>query len=254
MASPQEIAGDFGIPADLIKHIDPESPAPVRMMAAAGTLPLPPAQLMSVLYVLVGDPDPKISATANKSLEGLPESLLVSTIDSKTHPRLLEFLAFHRKEPSVLETIVLRRQTNDQTICYLAETASADVVEIIASNQERSLVTPEILLHLKANPECPVALVDKVAGWQRINGIELQTDDLVEIPDEVQAAAAAAADMAGAPQDMAPPPMAPTPGPHEADADLRALLAERLESRDRGLVWPAGVRSALVTWTPDAVR
>ncbi len=44
------------------------------------------------------------------------------------------------------------------------------------------------------------------------------------------------------------------PGPHEADADLRALLAERLESRDRGLVWPAGVRSALVTWTPDAVR
>lgn len=183
MASPQEIAGDFGIPAELTKHIDPASPSPIRMMAAAGTLPLPPDQLMSVLYVLVGDPDPKVSATAKKSLEGLPESLLVGNIDGKTHPRVLEFLAFHRKEHAVLETVVLRRQTNDETICYLAENAEADILEIIASNQERSLVTPEILLHLKANPECPVALADKVAGWQRINGIELETDDLVEVPE-----------------------------------------------------------------------
>jgi hypothetical protein len=202
--TPHEIAQDFGIPADLIKHIDPTSPVPVRLMAAAGTLPLPPAVLMSVLYVLIGDPDEKVSTTAAKSLNGMPESLLVSTIDGKTHPKTLEFLAFHRKEPALLETVVLRRQANDRTICFLAETGSADIVEIIASNQERTLITPEIFLHLKANPEAPAALLDRVEGWLRLNGIELEVDDLVEGPEIVGEAYEA--------QELPPELEYPTPG------------------------------------------
>lgn len=40
------------------------------------------------------------------------------------------------------------------------------------------------------------------------------------------------------------------PEPHGADADLRALLEHHLEPRDGSLVWPPGVRSALVSWEP----
>ena len=205
MPTPQEIAQDFGITADLVKHIDPTSAVPVRLMAAAGTLPLPPAVLMSVLYVLVGDPDAKVSTAATKSLNEMPASLLVSTIDGKTHPKILEFLAYHRKEPALLETIALRRQANDHTICYLAETGPGDIVEIIASNQERTLITPEIFLHLKANPEAPVALLDRVEGWLRLNGIELEVDDLVEGPEILAEAYEA--------QELPPEVEYPTPGP-----------------------------------------
>ena len=222
MPNPAEIAQDFGIPAALVKHIDPASPVPVRMMAAAGTLPLPPAQLMSVLYVLVGDPDPKISAAASKSLNGMPESLLVSTIDGKTHPKILEFFAFHRTEAALLETIVLRRQTNDHTICYLAETAPADILEIIASNQERTLITPEIYLHLKANAEAPAALLDRVAGWLRLNAIELEVDDLVEGP-EIVAEEYVAQEL---PPELDTPPAMPSADLPAAPADAHAVAPE----------------------------
>ncbi len=171
------IAEDFGIPPDGIKNIDPASPPPVRMMAAAGTLPVPPRVLMSMLYVLMGDPDRNVAATARKTLLGMPAPLLVKNIDPQTHPRILEFLAFHRTEEPLLEVIALRRQATDKTLCYLAENAPAMIIEIIAGNQERTLVTPEIVLHLEANPDCSPALVEKVRSWQRMNGIELTREE-----------------------------------------------------------------------------
>ncbi len=212
MPSTQEIARDFHIPADTIRHIDPTSPVAVRMMGAAGTLPLPPKVLMSVLYVLMGDADEKVAKTAKVSLLGLPASLLVKNIDIETHPRLLEFLAFHRTEEEILETVVLRRQTNDTTICYLAETASANIVEIIAGNQERSLVTPEIYLHLKANPECPASVLEKMQGWHRMNGIVLEAEELMEAPPEDEAPPPYPPEEGYGPDDVGPPPPVPEGG------------------------------------------
>lgn len=214
MPSIQAIARDFHIPPDLVRHVDSTSPVAVRMMGAAGTLPLPPKVLMSVLYVLMGDPDDKVAKTAKVSLLGLPASLLVKNIDIETHPKLLEFLAFHRKEEAILETVVLRRQTNDKTMCYLAETAPANIVEIIAGNQERALVTPEIYLHLKANPETPVSVLEKLEGWHRMNGIVLEADDLVETPIEGEAPQSSPAppyppEEDYGPDDLGPPPQAP---------------------------------------------
>jgi len=209
--STPDIARDFHIPPDAVRHIDPTSPVAVRMMGAAGTLPLAPTVLMSVLYVLMGDADDKVAKTAMVSLLGLPASLLVNSIGVETHPRLLEFLAFHREEEEILETIVLRRQTNDKTICYLAETASPTIVEIIAGNQERSLVTPEVYLHLKANPECPASLLEKMASWQRMNGIVLDAEELALEPTADEPALAPPPyppDEDYAPEDLGLPPTA----------------------------------------------
>jgi len=178
----QQLAADFGIPSADARNIDPSSPVPIRMMAAMGTVPVAPAVLISIQYVLIGDPDKGVSAAAQKSLKEMPVGLLVKNIGVSTHAKLLEFLAFNRTEETLLETIVLRRQTNDKTICYLAETASPRILEIIVGNQERTLVTPEITLHVKANPECPAALLDKLISWQRMNGIELEVEELQEAP------------------------------------------------------------------------
>jgi len=247
--SAQEVASDFGIPDDLVQHIDPGSALPVRMMAATGTLPVAPKQLMSILYVLLGDPDDKVSGAAKVSLLGLPAELVSKNIDAETHPRVLEFMAFHRKEEIILENVVLRRQTNDETICYLAETASMNVLEIIAGNQERTLVTPEILLHLRANPECPVNLQEKVASWQRMNGVELEVEELFEVPlelDEEESvetapppsevpveepaaldeAAAAPDEAAAAPTEIEEEPLPPPVAPWEGAEDLYEEYAQ----------------------------
>jgi len=204
VASPQDVARDFGIPDDLVRHIDPASKLPIRMMGATGMLPVPPRVLLSILYVLLGDPDPKVSGAAKVSLLGLPEDLISKNLDIDTHPRVLEFMAFHREEESILENVVLRRQTNDETICYLAETAPPNILEIIAGNQERTLVTPEILLHLQANPACPVNLIEKVSSWQRMNRVELQTEALVEEPAEPPPAQPVEPELQEAPAQGAP--------------------------------------------------
>jgi len=215
LATTPEIARDFHIPVDAVRHIDPTSPVPVRMMGAAGTLPLPPKVLMSVLYVLLGDPDEKVAKTARVSLQGLPTALIVKNIDGETHHKVLEYMAFHRPEEEILETVALRRQTNDKTICYLAETASANIVEIIAGNQERALVTPEVYLHLKANPEISPDLLERMASWQRMNGIVLEADELREAPavdeaplePEPQRPPPFPPDEEYGPDDLGPPPV-----------------------------------------------
>lgn len=178
----QQIADDFDIPPADLRNIDPSSPVAIRMMAATGAIPVNPAILLSIQYVLMGDPDQAVAAAAQKSLKEMPVGLLVKNIGISTHPKLLEFLAFNRTEEPLLENIVLRRQTNDKTICYLAEIASPRILEIIVGNQERTLVTPEIALHAKANPECPIALLDKLVSWQRMNGVQLDVEDLQEAP------------------------------------------------------------------------
>ncbi len=214
MPDVQEIANAFGIPPDAVKHIDPGSPARVRLMAATGALPLAPRVMMSVLYVLIGDPDKKVARAAEKSLLEMPPSLLVKNIDPRTHAKILEFLAMHHDDEALLETIVLRRQATDATLCYLAETASAKIIEIIAGNQERTLITPEIVLHLAANDACSAALLDKVKSWQRMNGVKL--------PDVTLKPRAPAAEQPAPAPAAGRPPRAAPPGELVGDEDLLA--------------------------------
>jgi hypothetical protein len=220
----QEIADAFGIPDDALRNIDPGSPPQMRMMAAMGTLPVPPRVLMSILYVLMGDPDEKVAATAKDSLLGMPTKLLVANIDPKTHPKILEFLAMNQDDEDLLEAIVLRRTATDATLCYVAETGSAKIIEIIAGNQERTLVTPEITLHIAANENCTAALLDRLKSWQRMNGVKLPD---VELGKRTPAGADAGAEV----QDQSdhPAPAAPEASP---PGDLAGDEAHALSAAD----------------------
>ena len=51
------------------KFADPGSPLPGRMMAAGGTLPLPPGQIATVLYCLTLDPEEQVRENLEKLLE-----------------------------------------------------------------------------------------------------------------------------------------------------------------------------------------
>ena len=77
----------------LRKHVDPGSPPAVRMMAARGMLPMGPKDMLSVLACLQFDLDEKVAASAQKSLQELPDRILLGGVKENLHPQVLDQLA-----------------------------------------------------------------------------------------------------------------------------------------------------------------
>jgi len=201
----EDICERLEIPENLRKHVASNTPPRAKMAVARGLLPVPPKTLLAMQYILLGDAAKDVAAETEKALLGMPEDRLVPLLDRKTHPKLLEFLAYRRPDHQQLaEAVALSHQINDKTLCYLAEAGTSRVCEIVAGNQERLIITPQVRHFLERNSNASKALTDRVRSFQRLYGIELSG-----IPDDVDqtttvAPSPAATDAESAPQ---PPPI-----------------------------------------------
>ncbi len=199
-----EIADRLGIPDALRKQIAADAPVRGRLAVAKGLLPAPPKVLLAMQYALLGDPDEKVVEAALAGLVGIPVDRLLPLLDSETHPKILELLAYKRPtDERLLEKIVLLRQANDKTLCYLAETGSERIAEIVGNNQERLITTPTILRFLRRNPRVPRSLVDRITTFQRLYGISVEEVTLEEQNASDRARQAATAVPAPTPQPIA---------------------------------------------------
>src|SRR4051812_3327473 len=82
-----------GGPDNFAKSMDPNSPPPMRMMAARAMAPIPPKSLVPIIYQLMMDPDPKIAAAATKSFKSLDDKMVAPIIgDGFAPPMLLRAL------------------------------------------------------------------------------------------------------------------------------------------------------------------
>ncbi|MCO4770887.1 MAG: hypothetical protein KDA24_12715 [Deltaproteobacteria bacterium] len=176
------------IPPALRKHIAPGAGQRARMAVARGILPTPPKTLLAMQYVLVGDDDPEVAAAAEKSLVSMPPRILSGLLNMKTHGKVLEFLAYKRtQDEELMERIVLMRQVNDKTMCFLAENGTDRVAEMISQNQERLIITPQILRFLQRNPHSLASTLERVVTFLRLHGINLDEPT----PEELAASEAA---------------------------------------------------------------
>jgi len=159
----------LGIPPEFARYVDPDSPKEFRVLAARGVIPAPPRTLIAIQYCLLADPDPMVSTSASEGLLSHPIKVLENALDDRTHSKILEFFAFNRsdQEPFV-EQIILKRQLNDRSICFLAEVVSARLLDIISNNQERLLSTPALFEHIKKNPAASRAMIDRVDAFLRL--------------------------------------------------------------------------------------
>ncbi|MGB8330406.1 MAG: hypothetical protein WCE62_09785, partial [Polyangiales bacterium] len=65
------------IPEQLRRFADRDGPAPARMMAARGMVPVKGGGLVVLLVQLTSDPDPAVSKAAGETLKHLPEGVLL---------------------------------------------------------------------------------------------------------------------------------------------------------------------------------
>lgn len=154
----------FSPPPAVMRFVGPEVSREAKLLAARGTLPLPPKDLVAALFFLTREPDSEIAQSAEKSLLGMPAGVLKGIVsDTGTPPLILDFVA--RKLPpdsELQEVIALNRATDDETIIYQARLPNKRVVDIISANQLRILRTPKIVDALSENVLTGAAVIDRV--------------------------------------------------------------------------------------------
>ncbi|MBN9684976.1 MULTISPECIES: hypothetical protein [unclassified Corallococcus] len=163
------------LPPNLRKHVDPNAPVPLRMMAAKSLVPLNPADMLGALYMLTFDPDAGVRETAAKTSSNLPERILGSALrDEGVQPPVLGyFLGLLKDKEAYAEMLVLNSETPDDAVASVASSCSPKVAEIISQNQLRLLRNEGILRGLCANPGVPASLVDSVCDFAVRSGLVL---------------------------------------------------------------------------------
>jgi len=148
------------------RYVRRDGPVEVRRMAARGALPLPPAELATVLFVLLHDPDDETKARARDSLDALPRSIVLSVLSGPAHPSVLSYLGrAHVDDAELLEKLALNPEADDTTIAWLATLPHKRVVDIISNNQQRMLRCPDIVEALGSNPLTGRSVIDRILSF-----------------------------------------------------------------------------------------
>ncbi|MGM0556700.1 MAG: hypothetical protein ACQEVA_10015 [Myxococcota bacterium] len=166
---------ESAFPAQLQKHVAPDAPTKLKMMAARGMLPAPPEQMILVLYQLSFDSDSQVQKAVREALKDMPPNVVVPAIQKTQREGVLDWIGRVRAgEPEVGEAIATNRATHDQTIAVLARNAGKNLADIIATNQVRVLRTPKIIEALYQNPEVGSATIDSLLELAQRENVELK--------------------------------------------------------------------------------
>jgi hypothetical protein len=168
------------------RYVRRDAPVEVRRLAAGGALPLPPVELVTVLFVLVHDADATVKDRARTSLERLPDNVIGAALSGPTNPAVLSYCAqTFREIPERIEAIALNSHADDETIAFLASLPHKRIVDIVSNNQERMLRCPDIVDALGTNPLTGRSVIDRILsflGLQRGAREEIDESDEELLP------------------------------------------------------------------------
>lgn len=169
------ITADF-LPPNMLKHVDPKAPVPLRMMAAKALVPLSPPDMLSVLFMLSYDPDPGVREQVQKTASALQDRTAASGFrDEEVHPPVLGyFLRLYGQNDTYAEMLILNGNTPDDAVAAVAENCSKRTAETIGQNQLRLLRHDGIIRALSKNPNAAGALIDGVCDFAVRSGMNLE--------------------------------------------------------------------------------
>jgi hypothetical protein len=108
-------------------YVRPETAKEEKLKAARGEIPLSPADLGMVLFLLSRDQDPDLKNAAVTSLGDMPDSMLIPLASAPdTHPLLLDMLArVHIANEKLVETLFAHPGLDIRTRQFLADRLAA---------------------------------------------------------------------------------------------------------------------------------
>src|SRR5262245_54504611 len=144
------------------------APRPIRLSAARGVLPLPRAELVRILIVLLRDADEEVSHEASKCLGSLAENEILGMLNDPAVPaELLDHFGTPSASPAVLEAVLANSATPADTLRRLAPSLVSRHIDILLLNQVRLIDSPDLLDHLSANPALTPLQRSRVEEFRR---------------------------------------------------------------------------------------
>ena len=159
------------------------APAAMKLMAARGMAPLPPAELVVAIYQLGFSAEETVREAAMKSAADLPDAVLQGALAAALDPRVLDFFARRvTKRDKLVQLLLLNRAVHDDTLRYLATVLDEAGLETIAKNDERLLRSPGIIAALYLNPRTRMSTAQRIVELAARNDVRV---DQIPTFDEI---------------------------------------------------------------------
>ncbi len=132
------------------------APKDIRVLAARGTVPLPPRRMIELLVLLSKDSDPEIATQAALTLRTWDKDEIAQQLKAPHCSRaILEHFAAPDGSLEFLREVIANPSAPEKLIASLALRAPAALLEPILDNRMRILKFPDILECVKRNPAAP---------------------------------------------------------------------------------------------------
>jgi hypothetical protein len=197
------------LPQPVQRVLAPQTPAPLRMLAARGAAPgLRPEHIVTVVVLLaVGDLahiEPQVQQTAEATLSKLPAPVLDGALSARDLPGpILDHLAgLFSTEPNRLEQVIVHPAVAVETLERLASIGNDAITELIATNEERLLANPSIIEKLYLNKQTRMSTADRILDLAVRNGKELKLPAFREAAEAILHELIAAPDNEPTPDDI----------------------------------------------------
>ena len=161
------------LPPALKRFCDPNGPAPGRMMAAKGLVPVRGHDQIIMLAHLAHDEAREVKDPALASLKARPRNVLEPACSAALPFQVLDFLASTFTNEALLGLLIANHATGSHTVERMARTASEMLAERIAVNEARLLQAPLIIEALYKNKNTRMSTADRLIDLAARNGLEL---------------------------------------------------------------------------------
>ncbi|HET9959295.1 MAG TPA: hypothetical protein VFQ61_32620 [Polyangiaceae bacterium] len=170
------------------KILNPDAPAPLRLMAARGALPgVKPHELVCVVALLTDSPDEKAREAATATLGKLPQALLDGALNAELPALVVDKLArAYLNQHAVLERLLRQKSVDVSTLEQLASAADERSGEIIATNEELMLANPTVIEKLYMNKQVRMSTADRLLELAVRNGVEVAISAYKEIAQAIK--------------------------------------------------------------------
>jgi hypothetical protein len=164
------------LPAPAQKALHPDSPAPMKLMAARGVLPgLKPAEIVIVVGALSASEDEKLRETATATLAKLPPPVLSGALSADLPTSIVDCLArTYPNQHEVVEQLLRMPRIGAASLEFMAEVADERAGELIATNERRMLEHPKVIEKLYLNKRVRMSTADRLIELAVRNGLELE--------------------------------------------------------------------------------